>query len=402
MNDVGKSVNKFKIEMLRKLPFYGDIIVRIPIEPDDSAPTAYTNGRVIRYSRAFLGSLTEGEVNFVLLHEVLHIMLKHCIRTGGRKKDVWNVACDMVVNNMLTDMEPRMNELNIAFERPSQGIFEYVQPSETVESIYSRIIQYNDNCSFPSGKVCVGKWGNYERIVTSDNDLQEAGLTMEEAEALGQEIDGMIKEVLNRIRGTDTGIEIPEVFLSLVSSRRLKWSSILRDFLTRDIDDEASYSTPERKYLHMDLIIPGYGYKEECLEEIWVFADCSGSIMENDRNQFLTQVYRIAAQFHCRVNICYWDTKVEDVYLKVQGEKNILSCVPHHSGGTQIQCIYEWLEHNKVRPEVMLILTDGICGEPMEPAYKPWLRRKTIFVLTQDTPLKIQEELGRYGRITTL
>ena len=45
---------RFKMQLLRKMPFYGDIVMRLPIVRNDAVATAQTNGRLIEYNAKFL------------------------------------------------------------------------------------------------------------------------------------------------------------------------------------------------------------------------------------------------------------------------------------------------------------------------------------------------------------
>ena len=47
--NIAQEIERFRMELLRKLPFYGDIIMRIPFEENRSIRTAQTNGRRIEY-----------------------------------------------------------------------------------------------------------------------------------------------------------------------------------------------------------------------------------------------------------------------------------------------------------------------------------------------------------------
>jgi len=46
----------------------------------DDCPTAYTDGVNMKYGRAFLEKLTDEEIRGLVLHETLHIALKHIKR----------------------------------------------------------------------------------------------------------------------------------------------------------------------------------------------------------------------------------------------------------------------------------------------------------------------------------
>ena len=89
-----------------------------------------------------------------------------------------------------------------------------------------------------------------------------------------------------------------------------------------------------------------------------------------------------------------------DTYLKIRTEKDILKCTPKHSGGTDINCVYNWIRDNKVKPDVMIILTDGYFGELETDAYLPKYKKKTVLVLSGS--ISINEDMKRIGKITRL
>ena len=186
--------------------------------------------------------------------------------------------------------------------------------------------------------------------------------------------------------------------MELVETKTLKWDVVLRKFLVERQGDNASYVRPERKYIHMDIIMPGYE-SEETLESAWIFVDSSGSLNTHELNVFLTHVQSITKQFNCSVNICYWNTKVSDVYTDMKA-KDILKSQPSESGGTDINCVYRYLEQNKIKPSVIMIMTDGYFGRVEQRYETKKLKRKTIFVLTKDGVDK--KTVAKYGKVTKL
>ena len=79
-----REISGFKFAMLRCMPFYGEVLLRVPIIANRKVRTACTNGRVIEYSPLFFMRLSPAERNFVIMHEVMHIILRHYVRCGKR------------------------------------------------------------------------------------------------------------------------------------------------------------------------------------------------------------------------------------------------------------------------------------------------------------------------------
>ncbi|MCQ2422970.1 MAG: VWA-like domain-containing protein [Lachnospiraceae bacterium] len=405
MRDVASEIQKLRMTTVRKAPFYGDILVSMSFLEDRSVPTAVTDGVTVRYNPDFLGGLTIGEQNYIIMHEVMHVLLRHPMRAKNRRADVWNAAADYVVNSILDwDVRPVMRKIGVPFDRPKDGLFAELDRMQSAESLYDIILRDNplstEDTGIMNGRATYREGINGEKrfVRAPENDLAEPAPMSKAQEALMEErIKGLIQRAAKRGTGS---YSIPPQLTQLLDTKKPDWRVLMRDFLDSEIQDEVSYATPERKYLHMDLILPGHPTADEELEELWAFVDSSGSIGKERMDVFLSQLYRISREFHCIINLCFWDTRVTDVYRRVIGEKNLLKCVPTHSGGTDVNCIYDWLRVNKIRPEVMLILTDGEFG-PLDPnRFLPYLRRNTLLVLSEE--IDPTEDMKRMGKVAWL
>ena len=71
------------------------------------------------------------EWRFVLAHEALHAALGHAERTGGRDAELWNIACDFVINGWLVEMAVGV--------MPECGLYDPQFAGESAEGVYDRI-----------------------------------------------------------------------------------------------------------------------------------------------------------------------------------------------------------------------------------------------------------------------
>jgi predicted metal-dependent peptidase len=376
---------------------------------DKRIPTAATDGKTIWYNADFLSGMKPGERNFVLMHEFFHVLLRHGLRNADRKrdKDIWNIACDIIVNNMLMKLYAPMSRASIPFQSPSVGIFANINSDETAENLYAKIKADNADKNKYTRKLKIRKGytgnGTYEQNIKEieiPSDLRIFELSVDEVHINDQLLQEMIRTAVQKNRSTMDSYYIPPEIYGLVESKKLDWKRLLKEFLSQEIGDDSSYTTPERKYLHMDMILPGHSLTDETIEEVWAFVDSSGSIGQDVMAQFLTQLYRISREFKCVFNICYWDTAVTEVYKKILREDDILKCIPRHSGGTDINCVYRWIQDNKVKPDVMLILTDGYFGPLTTNAFHRQLGKKTILVLSSN--IMINDDMKKIGKIAKL
>ena len=75
--------------------------------------------------------LSEQEWRFVFAHEYLHAALCHEARLGDRDPELWNVACDYVINQWLRDMNVGAMPEGSLFDPDLQGL--------SAESVYDRL-----------------------------------------------------------------------------------------------------------------------------------------------------------------------------------------------------------------------------------------------------------------------
>lgn len=111
-------------------PFLGNRALRANIVVDDNTKTAATNGKRIRFGTKFSNAISDGDLTFVLLHELCHIALCHHVRRGARNPELWNVACDFVVNLILVEA---------GFKVPTGALFNWKWKGKSEEQIYSAL-----------------------------------------------------------------------------------------------------------------------------------------------------------------------------------------------------------------------------------------------------------------------
>ena len=82
MTDIDKTLRRFKrirIALMRSPQFMecGPVMMLGTNRIDDSIPTACTDGRNETYGRAFIESLDDLELGFVIMHETMHKLCRH-------------------------------------------------------------------------------------------------------------------------------------------------------------------------------------------------------------------------------------------------------------------------------------------------------------------------------------
>ena len=101
--EVSASLSRDRHGLLVHQPFIGNCAMRFDLIPvrDKRCMTACTDSKSIYFSIPFYISLNDQERKFVLAHEIWHSLTLTFARQQSRDPDLFNVASDMEINNIL-------------------------------------------------------------------------------------------------------------------------------------------------------------------------------------------------------------------------------------------------------------------------------------------------------------
>ena len=68
---------------------------------DDWLGTAAVDGRNLYYNTQFFNAMNNKEIEFVVAHEILHMVFDHIGRREDRDPMIYNISADYIVNNTL-------------------------------------------------------------------------------------------------------------------------------------------------------------------------------------------------------------------------------------------------------------------------------------------------------------
>ena len=123
------------------MPIFWCLDAFADIQESKAIDTAATDGKKIIINKEFFLGLESKEQNALLLHETLHLALLHVTRRGDREELAWNIAADIVVNELI--------KRNTSFRLPTGAISDDSYADESVEYIYEKIIKRRKNMNYP-------------------------------------------------------------------------------------------------------------------------------------------------------------------------------------------------------------------------------------------------------------
>ena len=95
-----KRLQNARLSLMAKQPFYALLLMNMKFALDLSCETAYTDGNRVAFNPDFMEQIDDGELEFVLMHEVLHTALAHPFRhQSDYQTQEFDYACDIIVNS---------------------------------------------------------------------------------------------------------------------------------------------------------------------------------------------------------------------------------------------------------------------------------------------------------------
>jgi predicted metal-dependent peptidase len=325
----------------------------------DDVPTACTNGRDEMYGRAFVDELNDAELRFLVLHESYHKLYK-LLTTWRHLYDenpqLANMACDYVINQKITD-----DNTDGWARMPKGGCLDPKYRGMDSAQVYNLLKQGGSGDTGSSEGS--GSQGNGLPQGFDEHDWEGAGeLSDDERRELARDIDEAIRQgaLIAGKMGSGGDRDLQDLLQPQVD-----WREVLREFINATCagNDYSTWQRPNRRFMSAGVYLPS-GISEQ-VGELVVAIDTSGSIGSRELTQFLSEVHSICQTVKPdAVRLLYWDTKVcrDEKYDNTQLDDLVKSTKPAGGGGTRIDCVPKYMAEYGIKPQAVIVLTDGYLG----------------------------------------
>lgn len=428
---VGKGLEVARWKLLGKHPFIGEMLLRFSIIPtyDRNCLTAATDGSKIFFDCEFYSTLTPGQREFVLAHEVWHNIFLHFVRRYARDMQLWNVATDMEINHMLQ---------NEGLEVLKDACFpDPIVAGKNAEDIYAYLMKQaqkqqkkngnsgkgqgndqgqgggsgdqddssesNSSSSSNGGKQKQnqgngnnqGKYGNQfdKHIYEGDGN----GNAQEQEGKFGKRGDdpdfnpkmGDARETENKIKEMVTAVaqsierkqgHLPAGIDNLVKEMlkpEINWKERLSMFVTSCLGGDHSWKRCSRHALGRGMYLPG---RNDQKLKAALILDTSGSYLQ-DLPKFLAEFKSLVESFgKYEITMIQCDAEVQDV--KTYDAETPMEFDKFNAkggGGSDFRPAFKKLRELGDDFDTCIVFTDGYISMPTYPPPYP-----TLFVLTPD------------------
>ena len=427
-------------ELLRKQPFFGSLVLRLPLRPDPTRETLATDGYEIRYSPRWVAETASHLIETAMARVVMACALKHHTRRGDRGPERWQRASQLVTHALIRDagftLPPAAQawdgmSVEEAYERLSQtpdgdsgddanapsgapgaGASPDGQPSPDGQD------EDSEDPVDPSGdedpederadgesdgedgdaqdEDSPGQDGNDEgddgsSDAPASHDPSGTGEVMDAHARAGepaeapldvtaeeQAWDEAMHQALNIARAEGKVPGQVEETVKNAHASTLDWRTLLRRYMTDATRSDYSWSLPNRRFIDSGLYLPAI--HSEGIETIAVIVDTSGSLPAATLAEFWAELREVAAELRPEtVIVLQVDAAVRDAaeYAPDDLPEEIAL---KGRGGTDFRPGFEWLDAEGIQPGVCLYFTDMVCDSypDAEPAYPTvWVNYST-------------------------
>ena len=352
---------KSRVAMLLKYPFWGPLAARLKLEEVEWCNTIATDGRKFYYNKDFVQKLSDGELIFGFGHELGHIIFDHMTRRGSREPQIWNMAGDYVINNMLIreSVGTRITAVPILEDRKYEG--------KTADEVYDDLIKnatvikmtLDDHLDMEGeGDGSEGETDANGNPIPGKGKPKFKKLSEEEQKALRDEWREAVIQAAKQAGAGNVPMDI-ERLVRDITAPVMDLKDLLRIQFSGSVKSDYTWMRPNRKGWHTGAVLPGQLPGEEL--DIVVALDASGSIDERMLSDFLGMVQGSLDQFTSyKVRVVTFDTDVynEDTFTGDDG-RSMAEYSIKGGGGTDFACVWQWMKDNEVQPHQLVFFTDG-------------------------------------------
>lgn len=390
-----------RMRILYNHGFYGLLLMHMIYAVSEEIETACTDGVRITFGIDFLDSLSDSELDFVMMHEILHVVLQHCFRGDVEDPEAYNIAADIVVNSNIM-LENGMKASSITLSK--YGIAMHVAPDGkegheyTAEQVYAMLpknLNKKGNNKSPGSAVGRAKKENKKgnnkgpgsavgraKKEISKEQHQPVQVWDDHSRWGKYEEDDTLRDVwVKRFEDAAEAIKIRDPsnargLLPAFAERILKglkksqtdWRTILNDFVQEEVVDY-SFSPPDRRFDDSPFFLPDFNGKEDMVEDILFMIDTSGSMSDDMIAAAYSEVKGAIDQFNGKLK--GWLGFFDAAIIKPQpfSDENEFKIIkPAGGGGTDFQIIFEYVFHHMSDklPASIIILSDGDAPFPLE------------------------------------
>ena len=362
-----------RVGLLLRHPFFGNMATRLKIQAaDDWLMTAAVDGRNLFYNTQFFNAMDNKEIEFVVAHEILHMVFDHLGRRDDRNPMLYNIAADYIVNNLL--VRDRIGDKPKIVDCFQDFKYEGWTSEEVYDELFEQAKKNGEEAIKQLGEMLdehldMEGEGDNEGEGEETKDANGNSVSKKRPKYSKEQLDQIkdeIKESMMASAQSAGAGNVPGAVQRIIKEMtepKMNWREILRQQIQSTIRSDYTFSRPSRKGWHTGAVLPGQDFEDTI--DICVSLDMSGSIGDDQARDFLGEIKGIMDEYK-DYNIKLWcfDTKVynEQDFSADCGE-DLMDYDIMGGGGTDFMANWHYMKDNDIQPKKFIMFTDGYAWD---------------------------------------
>lgn len=411
-----------RARILTYRPVYALLLMCLKVVLDEKIETVSINEHCIFFNPNFLQKLHAKEVDFVLLHQLYHVINGDIWREKAFANANYHHACDMIINRKLLKYdgaEKSYSHLGRLFSLSAEYNPDIVKPLDVYYSLYYNVesfsVQERKRLMFDSDD----RWDEHydygqfgEILIEAEKEIDESFFANKKYEMTGDkskdgggessfsagdgidnskdptdgeevstesEIEKNKKKWQKRVDyafgtvkksgGNGVGFESDYLNLQIAKLKKsqLDWRAILNDVLSEEVCDY-SFSPVDKRFSESEFFLPDFNENDTVVKDVLFMVDTSASIDVAALTLAFSEIKGAIEQFKGRLSgkLGFFDWDVRKV-IDFDSVTNLEKITPVGGGGTNFFSVFDYV--NKVgvgQISQLIILTDGEAPFPDE------------------------------------
>ncbi len=397
---VENKLSSARTRLILDKPFLGALVLRLPIVAADPSwcKTTDTDMKKLYVNPEYISQLNNEETQFALAHEALHCALSHFARRQHRVKLRWDMACDYAINPILIEEglkpPPHIHFLREYKDMTAEEIYPMLKDNENDAD--SELGQNNEQGDNEQGeqsdqgdaKDTENQKLNNQQQNEGERGKGQTGEGKESEQGSGEseqkeppptpnndEIQSLTAQWQQRLAGAaQQALQAGKLSQSMARlvdhllQPQLPWRMLLARYMSATAREDYSYTRPSSRRGEPAI----YPRLRSHMVDIVVALDISGSISTKEIREFLSEVDQIKAQVRAKIVLHACDTQVSDKgpWKFEPWDELKLPIRFEGGGGTRFTPVFNWVESQEMRPDLLVYFTDAEGEFPEhEPQY---------------------------------
>ncbi len=372
-----RKVRNARAQIVHAHPFFGVLLLKQRVVETDNVATMATDGTTLYFNAGFVEELPMPQLRAVCAHEALHPAFCHHTRRGDRDHELWNMACDYVINPVLIDAGLKL---------PDSALLRDDLRGLNAEQAYARLIaernasgrdqdddrKQDDETHDAQGSASPDDAGDAE------NQPDDEGTTQpKNSEPVDPDTEG--DSVVADYGGTGAILDAPVVtpeeradeerewritlseaaqaqamhagslsgdikrLIDATLEPQADWRDLLRRFMDQFAKSDYSWQRQDRRYVSRGTYLPAL--HTETMGPIALVIDASGSMPDDLLQQVGSEVQAICDELQPQqVDVIVHDTEIRSIESFEPGDAIALEV--RAGGGTSYEDVATWLAAN--------------------------------------------------------